>query len=303
LERVWLLSVFGVGKGKEISLEATMSILRKYGIAIVVISLACSMTLPFSHTQSRTYSNVIQLGDSGSYLGIEMEEVTAGNIAKYKLSSEKGVIVRSVTQGSPAEAANVKEDDVILEFGGTSVWSTSQFSRLVKETPAGRKVDIVISRDGKRMNLSAKIDTREARRADNRMDAGPREFFGPGMRGYGFSLPDIPGANSREAAPGKPRLGISIQPLTDQLGEFLGVPKKKGVLVASVSEGSPSAGKLKSGDVIISVDGKDTEIPEDLTRLIRDKSEGSVTLKIIRDKKELTVVVNLPAEEGKGYKL
>lgn len=280
-----------------------MSFLNKYGVAIVVIILACSMTLPFSPAQARTYSNVIQLGDSGSYLGIEMDDVTVANMAKYKLSSEKGVIVRSVKKGSPAEAASINEEDVILEFGGNPVWSTLQFSRLVKETPAGRKVDIVISRDGKRMNLSAKIETREERRADNRMEVLPRDFFGPDMRGFEYRTPDIPGANARESSPGKPRLGISIQPLTDQLGEFLGVPKKKGVLVASVSEGSPSAGKLKSGDVIISVDGKDTEIPEDLTRLIRDKSEGSVTLKIIRDKKELTVVVNLPAEEGKGYKL
>jgi S1-C subfamily serine protease len=81
------------------------------------------------------------------------------------------------------------------------------------------------------------------------------------------------------------------------------VPNKKGVLVSSVTEGSPSVGKLKSGDVIIRADAKDIETPEDLTRLVRDKSEGSVDLKVIRDKKEITVVINLPAGEEKGFKL
>ena len=280
-----------------------MSSLSKHGVAIAVILLACSVTLPFSTAQSRSYSNVIPLDQSGSYLGIEMENVTADNMAKYKLGSEKGVIVRSVAKGSPAEAANIKEEDVILEFSGTPVWSTLQFSRLVKETPPGRKVDMVVSRDGKRVNLSAKIETREERRADNRMEIVPREFFGPGTRNYGFRIPDMRDDNSGEPSPEKPRLGVSVQPLTDQLGDFLGVPKKKGVLVASVLEGSPSAGKLKSGDVITSVDGKEPADPADLARLIRDKSEGSVTLKVVRDKKEITVVVNLPAEEGKGYKL
>jgi S1-C subfamily serine protease len=173
----------------------------------------------------------------------------------------------------------------------------------VQETPVGRKVELVVNRGGKRMNLSAKVETREERRADNRTEALPRDFFGPGARSFEFRLPEIPDANPRESTPRNPRLGITIQPLTDQLGEFLGVPKKKGVLVSSVIEGSPCAGKLKSGDVIISADGKDTGDPEDLTRLIRDKSEGSITLKVIRDKKEFTIVVILPAEEGKGYKL
>jgi serine protease Do len=283
-----------------------MSVLKKYGFAIVVISLASSMALPFSSAQSRTYSNVIQLGNSGTYLGIQMEDVTADNMAKYKLNSERGVIVRSVVKGSPAEAASIKEDDVILEFGGEPVWSTKQFSRLVQETPAGRKVELGIQREGKRVNLSAELENQEGRSADNRMEILPqlpRDLFGQGGRLFQFRNPNTPEAGPNQLSPGKPRLGISITDLTDQLGEAYGVPKKKGVLVTSVNEGSPGAGKLKAGDVIISADGKDTDTPEDLTRAVRDKAEGAMTLKVIRDKKEVTVVVNLPAEEGKGYKL
>ena len=87
-----------------------------------------------------------------------MEDVTAANMSQYKLNSVRGVIVGSVLPGSPAEKASLKENDVIVEFGGHPVWSSFELSRLVQETPVGRKVDLGISRDGNRMNLSATLD-------------------------------------------------------------------------------------------------------------------------------------------------
>lgn len=280
-----------------------MSYLVRSGIVIVVIFLACSMALPSSQAQTRAFSNALQLGLDGAYLGIQMKDVKADDVSKYKLSSERGVIVSSVTKGSPAETANVKEEDVILEFGGFAVWSSSQLSRLVQETPAGRKVDMVVSRDGKRINLNATLENRDGRNAERQIEIFPNDRFGPGQRSFQFRLPDMPERPATDPSPQKARLGVTVQLLTDQLGAFLGVPGNKGVLVASVLDGSPSTGKLKSGDVIISVDGKSVENPDELTRLIRAKSEGAVNLKVIRDKKEIPVVVNLPASDEKGYKL
>jgi serine protease Do len=280
-----------------------MSYLVKSGIVIVAISLAFSMALPSSQAQTRVFSNVPQLGLDGAYLGIQMKDVAGADVSKYKLSSERGVIVSSVIKGSPAETANLKEEDVILEFGGFAVWSSSQFSRLVQETPAGRKVDMVVSRDGKRINLTATLENRDGRSAERQIEIFPNDRFGPGQRSFQFRLPDMPDRPAANPSPQKARLGVTVQPLTDQLGAFFGAPGNKGVLVASVLEGSPSTGKLKSGDVIISIDGKSVENPDELTRLIRAKSDGAVNLKVIRDKKEIPVVVNLPASDEKGYKL
>ena len=55
-----------------------MSYLVRSGIVIVVISLACSMALPSSQAQTRAFSNILQLGLDGAYLGIQMKDVTAG---------------------------------------------------------------------------------------------------------------------------------------------------------------------------------------------------------------------------------
>jgi len=258
-----------------------------------------------------------------SYLGITMDNVTAENMADYKLSAERGVIVRSVEKGSPAEAAGLQEKDVILEYAGTPVLSTMQLARLVQETPPGRKVTLTVSRDGKANTLTAKVDRREgiewfgAGKNPMIMPApdsepefgfsGPEgKFFrfrgGPGSGPFAFTLPGGKGFSE-----GKPRLGITLQNLTDQLAEHMGVPGKKGVLVAEVSQGSPAAAaNLKAGDVIIKAEGKNIEEPEDLTSAVRQKQPGDkIELKVIRDKKEITLMVELPKENRKsgGYRL
>ena len=127
----------------------------------------------------------------------------------------------------------------------------------------------------------------------------------PDGRSLQFRPPNTPG-NERSDKPSaqKPRLGVMLQPLTEQMGEFLGVPKKKGALVVSVDADSPSDGKIKSGDVIIGADNKNIDSPEDLTVFIRNSAGGDITLKVIRDKKEMKIVINLPGDDSKkGYKL
>jgi serine protease Do len=268
-----------------------MSSFAKAGAALLAALLISTAASPISYAQAGRNTSIIQLNSSGSYLGIQMDDVTSANMAKFKLSAERGVIVRSVEKGTPAEKAGLHEDDVILEYAGMQVWSTTQFSRLVQETPVGRKVDLAISRDGKRTTLAAEIGDRSARTDGGRFSPFERmeDYFSRGADKGVFI-----------ATPGKPRLGLTLQWLSEQLAEHMGVPGKKGVLVTSVAEGSPSAGKIRAGDVIVSVDGKAIANPEDLTKIVREKDDGKIALKLIRDKKELTVEVTLPAAPSSG---
>jgi serine protease Do len=282
-------------------MEAGMISLKSWCKAATVAFLVCLTAIPLS-AQTRVYSNILQ--SSKAYLGIQMEDVTSENVAKYKLNSERGVIIRSVTKGSPAETAKLQVDDVILEFGGIQVWSAAQMSRLVQETPIGRKVDLAVSRDGKRINLTAQVKEQDNSISrdfkDNRIEIIPRDPFGSNGRTFQYRIP-------APIEDRKPKLGVTLQPLTDQLAEYFGVEGKKGVLVSSVAENSPSSGKLYPGDVIISTEGKKIEDAEDLIQVVRDKS-GSINFKVVRNKKEIVVVVTLPDEENqgrdsKGYKL
>lgn len=83
-------------------------------------------------------------------------------------------------------------------------------------------------------------------------------------------------------------LGVRIQPLTPDLAKAFGIDSTQGALVAQVEKGSPAekAG-LREGDIIIAVDGKKVDGPENLSLLIAQSSPGTeVELTIIRDGKQ-----------------
>ena len=293
------------------------------GIVTAIAIAVLSLSLPGGTTSAaaqEVYSieKNVQIGLDGAYLGIEMEDVTADNMASYKLAGERGVIVRSVMKGSPAEAAGLQEKDVILEFAGTSVQSVQQMRRLVRETPVGRKVDLVASRGGMKINLTARIGKRENGRGEAENEPDIMMFGAPGGRTFHFrtpeggnwpEMPGMPGMGpSWKEESSKPRLGVTLQPLTDQMAEFLGVPGRKGVLVSSVVEGSPAVGRLKAGDVIVRADNQPIEDLGDLTRTVRGKPEGGkLELKVVREKKETVITVDLAGTgakpQNRGFKL
>ncbi|HYK88550.1 MAG TPA: PDZ domain-containing protein [Acidobacteriota bacterium] len=287
--------------------------------SVISLLLAGGATLAQASPQER----IVRVEtDGSSYLGIQMEDVSSSNMAKYKLTAERGVIVKSVESGSPAESAKLQENDVITEFAGMPVISTTQLSRLVKETPPGRKVEIVVSRDGKRTSLTAEIGRRQESQSLSRHfnvvpwggDGRGFELFGPDGHAFQYRIPEgrgfdfqMPGSGGRAFSMERPRLGVTVESLTDQMAEFLAVPGKSGLLVTSVEKGSPAESKLKAGDVLLKADDRSLNTPDDLAQVVRGKEGGLVELKVIRDRKEITLSVDLPKrDEGKekrGYRL
>ena len=94
------------------------------------------------------------LAGTGSWIGVSVRDVVADDVSKMKLQGPAGVVVEEVTGESPAETAGLKAGDVIVEFDGERVRSTRQFTRLVQETPSGRKVQASVVREGQRVPLS-----------------------------------------------------------------------------------------------------------------------------------------------------
>jgi serine protease Do len=90
-------------------------------------------------------------------------------------------------------------------------------------------------------------------------------------------------------------LGVTIQPLTKDIADSLGLPAEKGALVAGLAENGPGAkAGLRQGDVIRSVDGKKVEEFRDLARTIAVAGpDKTVKLVVWRDGKETPVEVKL----------
>jgi len=90
-------------------------------------------------------------------------------------------------------------------------------------------------------------------------------------------------------------LGVGIQDLTEELGDYYGMKDRKGVLVTEVYENSPAdKGGIKAEDVIISIDGKDVDSGHALSSKIANLPVGKRTrITVLRDgdKKDIFVEV------------
>ena len=242
------------------------------------------------------------LGGRGSQIGVSIRDLRDDDKA-----AQAGVVVEDVTADSPAQKAGIRTGDVITEFDGERVRSVRQFTRLVQETPAGRKAQAVVLRDGQRVNVT--VEPREGNAFSVFRDLDGVRVFGDLGRDFDFAFPVPPAPPARPALPAPPAtpappappdfqgfiwrsgtgLGISVSDLSSKLADYFGV--KEGVLVTAVTENSSAAkAGVKAGDVITTFNGGAVTNPSDLRRRIQRLDDGDeFTIGIVRDKKAQTL--------------
>jgi serine protease Do len=212
------------------------------------------------------FAAIPAIAQQAGWLGISVEDQKDG-----------GAIVRSVEPSSPAERAGLKQGDTIVEYNRENVLGVQQLTRLIRETPVGRTVEMKVRRDNRDQTMQV---TAEASR------------FPDGLGDIRVRLPNVSAIVDQarrnvthlEVNTTSVQSGVHVQQMTDQLRDFFGVFSNSGVLVSAVDAGS-SAEKagLKPGDVITAVDGRNIRTPADFSREMR---AGKGTLKIVRDKQE-----------------
>jgi serine protease Do len=90
-------------------------------------------------------------------LGISIEDLTPEAAGKLKLPARSGVFVRDVLPGSPADAAGIKVNDVIVEFAGQRTLGPRDLQDLVEQKPIGSQQAVKVMRDGAAVSLSVKL--------------------------------------------------------------------------------------------------------------------------------------------------
>ena len=97
-------------------------------------------------------------------------------------------------------------------------------------------------------------------------------------------------------------IGVRIQPLTKELADTLGLESENGALVANVMPDGPAAkAGIESGDVIVSVNGKEIDGPRQLTRQIGAITPGETAeLNVVRDGKPVTLNLKLAKLENEA---
>src|SRR5260370_2303822 len=147
-----------------------------------------------------------------------------GRAEALKLKEEHGAEVTSVDADSPAAKAGVKVGDVVLEYNGQRVEGSEQLVRFVRETPVGRQVKLLISRNGATETAIATTASKAA------------NTFVWNSEDFKFKMPAIPDMPHALMMWQSRTLGGERESLNSQLAEYFGA--KEGVLVRSVIKGS-----------------------------------------------------------------
>ena len=199
------------------------------------------------------------------WLGVRIQDVTP-DVAE-AMGLGKGVVgalITDVPEG-PAKEGGLLSGDVITLFDGKPVKDVRDLTRRVADAPVGEAVKVEVLRDGKTEVLDITLGRREEAEAD-----------------------EAPSAKPGDKAPAKAELmGLTVEPLTRESGEKLGLPADAtGLLVTKVDGTSEAYGKgLREGDLITEAGQQKVARIEDLEARIteaRDAGRKSLLLLIRR---------------------
>jgi len=276
--------------------------------ALAAALLAAAATgaafLPPAHAQAPARAaRAIAISGRGSQIGITIRDAEEADAKATKMPTPSGVVIEEVREDSPAAKARLKKGDVIVEFDGDRVRGVRQFTRLVQETPAGRKTQASVMRDGQKVNVT--VEPRESDGFNVFADGTNLSVLRDFSNDFAFDMPR-PAAPAPPAPPKPPvpparqdfdtfvwrsgnTLGVTVGDLSEQLAQYFGT--KDGVLVTSVTDNSAaSKAGIKAGDVITSFNGSDVTTSSDLRRRIQRLQDGDeFTVGVMRDKKALTL--------------
>jgi serine protease Do len=223
------------------------------GINSAILNPARAMNVGFAIPINLAKSIADQLLKNGrvarGYLGISSAPLTPEVARQLGVEFQPGVWVTSVEAKSPAAAAGLRSNDVILEIAGRRLESPRALTTVVQSRQPGDVLALVVQRAGQRVNVQVKLGENVKLRRE-----------------------DV--------------LGMGVQRLNEQESAALGLPAGTGVRVVSVDPGGLTSGSLSEGDVIamIAAPRRSPATPETLRAFEeRVRRNGHGQLIIVRD--------------------
>jgi len=94
-------------------------------------------------------------------LGVYIQDLTRELATAFNMDDLRGVVVSQIMPDSPAEEVGLKAGDVITSVNGRDVSNSSDLRNIVGLLRVGRKVDLIIVRNGREKHLSIVVTEQE----------------------------------------------------------------------------------------------------------------------------------------------
>ena len=163
------------------------------------------------------------------FLGINLRSVDASLADAFGLDGPRGVLIANVFSDTPADAAGLKDEDIILSIDGRPVNRPNQVQSLIARKHPDENVALEIRRKDRTITLPVKLVEKPEQIGD---------------------------VASTRTQPGQARLhGLSVSNVTPEIEERWGLEgEMEGILVTEVAQGSRAArARFQRGDVIFKV--------------------------------------------------
>ena len=202
-----------------------------------------------------------QLKDKGrvvrGWMGAGIQDVTPELAKSYGLEGEaRGALIREVDKDGPAGAAKIKTGDIVLKFDGHDIKDVSRLQLAVGGTQVGKKVKVVVFRDGKELTLDLTVG----------------EMKDDGTLG---------GESGGADAVGK--LGLSVREITPEMATRQNLSEREGLYIGGIEAGSPAAqSSLSAGDIILEIDNKNIKSLDDYRKAVNSKKKDDILRFLIK---------------------
>lgn len=199
-----------------------------------------------------------ELRESGKvtrgWLGVMIQRVTPEIAESLGLEEATGALVADVLEDGPARGAGIETGDVIVEYDGKPVKDSGELPLMVARTAVGKRVAVVVIRDGERKRVRIAIG----------------------------ELPDTEGEAPAESEASD--FGLTVQTLTAEIADSLGVPRDlKGVVVTAVEPDSPAAETgLRRSDIILEVNRTPVKGVAEYRKALKSAAKGKSILLLVR---------------------
>lgn len=194
---------------------------------------------------------------SRGWLGVQIQDVTRELAESFNMDRPHGALVAKVIPGSPAEKAGLQIGDIIVEFNGQNIETSSELPPMVGMTAIGANARLKLIRQGKREETDIKIGLL------------------PDEDEAVLATTEEPGSKMIE------RLGAGVSELTSEQREQFQVIKG-GVLVQQVSKGAAADAGIERGDVILRVGNNVIRDVADFAKIIADIPAGKSVAVLIQ---------------------
>jgi serine protease Do len=235
------------------------------GINTAIVSPQLGQGIGFAVPINIAKALLPQLREKGKvsrgFMGVSVQPLTPDLARAFSLSeTQKGALVQNVVPNSPAAKAGMEPGDVVLSVNGKEIDSAGALTRTVSLVPPGGKVDVQFLRNGQKKSLAFAVGTR------------PDEEAVAGRASEGEEKP-------ADVSDKSPKLGVSLAPITAEMAKEMEVPAGRGVAVVSVVDGGPAerAG-IRSGDVILEVNRKPVNKPDEVASIVGKMKDGEPAL-------------------------